>query len=286
MDRLSAASHREESQATRRPRPPVAPGQSALPAFARAPRPAFATARYDLPVPAGPMPITMSFSAIEAAGIPAAPASWGEWRAAIRESRIFLLSAWRSQLGDVPLGRDPEDILGCDRLTGARQIDHPLQHRCGARQLSGGADHGDGIAALRHANTERPLQLGEIGLVDPRERERICAGGRDGYAGVLVAHEFPPVEIRCKAARSPASTGVGAPSKSARAAAVFGKAMTSRSDVAQASSMAIRSKPSAKPPCGGAPPTPARRAETRIACAARPAPCRESETRSPEVQDS
>ena len=43
------------------------------------------------------------------------------------------------------------------------------------------------------------------------------------------------------------------PSKRARAAVVLGKAITSRSDGAPASSIAMRSKPSAKPPCGGAP---------------------------------
>ena len=59
---------------------------------------------------------------------------------------------------------------------------------------------------------------------------------------------------RCEGrARSSGGTGDGAPSNSARAAVVFGNAITSRSDPAPASCIAIRSNPNAMPPCGGAP---------------------------------
>src|ERR1041384_1067721 len=57
----------------------------------------------------------------------------------------------------------------------------------------------------------------------------------------------------CKAPMSSARAGAGAPSNSARAVVVFGKAITSRRLPAPASNIATRSKPTAKPPCGGAP---------------------------------
>ena len=49
------------------------------------------------------------------------------------------------------------------------------------------------------------------------------------------------------------STGLGASVIRQTARCVFGKAITSRSELAPASSIASRSRPSAMPPCGGAP---------------------------------
>jgi hypothetical protein len=72
---------------------------------------------------------------------------------------------------------------------------------------------------------------------------------------------YPPVDLcsfrqsgrMCSSRNSPTSTGEGAPSNRARAAVVFGNAITSRRLCAPTSSMTSRSKPNAKPPCGGTP---------------------------------
>src|SRR5690554_4370994 len=58
---------------------------------------------------------------------------------------------------------------------------------------------------------------------------------------------------RCNSFSCAGSTVEGAPDMRQEAEAVFGKAMTSRSEVAPTKIMTSRSNPKAMPPCGGVP---------------------------------
>src|SRR5207245_1200487 len=106
-------------------------------------------------------------------------------------------------------------------------------------------------------------QLDEVAVVDAGEREQVRPLGVQLPDDAVVAHERSSI-LMCKSLRSCIGTGAGAPSYSARAAVVLGNAMTSRNDCAPESCIAIRSKPKATPPCGGAPArSPSRRKPNR-----------------------
>src|SRR5256886_1839733 len=133
--------------------------------------------------------------------------------------------------------------------THAREVDGGLGDRHGALDGREWAVERQRIAAQRHPHAE-PLREGDqIAVVHARERERIHAFGREPMDD-LVAHGLTSM---WSAARSAGLAGPGAPSNRARAVVVFGKAITSRRLAAPASSMTTRSKPTANPPCGGAP---------------------------------
>ena len=91
---------------------------------------------------------------------------------------------------------------------------------------------GHRVAAQGDLHAAEPRQLDEVAVVHARERQRICALGRHLLCDVLVTHAWSPLTLMCKSRKSAAGTGAGAPSNSARAAVVFGKAITSRSEPA------------------------------------------------------
>src|SRR5256712_13946704 len=112
------------------------------------------------------------------------------------------------------------------------------------------------LAPERHAHPQPLRELDQVAVVHARQAEGVDALDRQA-GGDVVAHA---VTWMWRAARSSGRAGAGAPSKSARAAVVLGNAITSRSEPAPARSIATRSNPTAKPPCGGAP---AARADSR-----------------------
>src|SRR3989449_10960135 len=112
-----------------------------------------------------------------------------------------------------------------------------------------GSLQGERVAAQRHPHAEALGELDQVAVVDPGEGERIDAFCRDAV-GHFVAHRFTSM---CSVARSAGPAGARAPSNKSRAAALFWAALTARNEAAPASSIVTRSKPIAKPPCGGAP---------------------------------
>jgi len=82
------------------------------------------------------------------------------------------------------------------------------------------------------------VPVGDRHVIDEMERRDIVLGGEQ--SGHIIF-------------RDQASTGDGALVIRSVAEAVFGKAITSRIDGALASTITMRSRPSAMPPCGGAP---------------------------------
>jgi len=89
----------------------------------------------------------------------------------------------------------------------------------------------------RRAGFERIGQEEGIGSFDAQALG-LVVGHRSGYGR----------RARWSAASSASPTGAGAPSYSARAVVVLGKAITSRREPAPASSITTRSNPTAKPP--------------------------------------
>ena len=163
----------------------------------------------------------------------------GRDRAAQAGEHDLAVGAGRRQLGGGRVGRQPVDVVGSDRLAHAGQVEQSLHDREGALDLLGGAGHGDRVAPERDPDPEGPLQLLQVGVVHPREQQRIGAlGGHTVLGGGVVGHSIggkgaftlPPVTSRFNSRRSPASTAVGAPSNSARCAVVLGNAITSRSE--------------------------------------------------------
>src|SRR5439155_8297542 len=127
-------------------------------------------------------------------------------------------------------------------------------HQClrdgrGALDRRGGPGQREAVPAQRDTHTQSLRQLEQVAVVHPGERQWIHPLGGEAVRDV-VAHG---TTRRCRVARSSGRAGAGAPSNSARAAVVFGNAITSRSEPAPASSMVTRSKPTANPPWGGAP---------------------------------
>src|SRR2546425_13264849 len=80
------------------------------------------------------------------------------------------------------------------------------------------------VAAQRHAHAESLRERDQVAVVHARERQWIHALGRKPV-GDLVAHRLTSM---WSAARSAGPAGAGAPSNTARAVAVLGKAITSR----------------------------------------------------------
>src|SRR6185503_19854944 len=139
----------------------------------------------------------------------------------------------------------------------ARRVDHPTRDvRRAIDEITRPCD-GQRIAAQGDAHASQAGQLDQIGVVHAGQREWIGPFRGDSLRDGIVTHvaspDFSTVTLMCKSLRSSEGTTDGAPSNNARAAVVLGNAMTSRSEPALASCMAMRSNPNAMPPCGGAP---------------------------------
>ena len=107
----------------------------------------------------------------------------------------------------------------------------------------------EGITTQRNARSRDTRKLHEICVAYTGEQQEIGTLNRNARRRRL-GHASSPCSNSAipSSSRSAAGTATGAPSNSERAAVVFGKAITSRSDVAPESSIAMRSKPKAMPP--------------------------------------
>src|SRR5436190_2431200 len=153
-----------------------------------------------------------------------------------------------------------QDVVRRELHALARAVDHAACDVTGPRHELGGTGDRHRVAAQCHLHATEPGELDEIPVVHSGEGEHVRPLGGELLYDRTVAHACSDSTLMCSSAMSDAGTALGAPSNSARAAVVFGNAMTSRNDVAPASIITMRSNPNAMPPCGGAP---ARNASSR-----------------------
>src|SRR5207247_1787917 len=131
----------------------------------------------------------------------------------------------------------------------SREVDQGLDDGRRALDGLGRPRQRQAVTAQRDAHTESLRQLEQVAVVHAGERQRVHAFGGE-TADDVAAHGTTRM---WSAAKSASRAGAGAPSNSARAAVVLGKAITSRKLVAPASNIVVRSNPMANPPWGGAP---------------------------------